>query len=291
VGDYGTAVTIQTIDSSSLERLDDGSFVITIDDQPANGRRNHITTAPHAKFLYVRDSMEDWTAETPLALDIERLGPAATAPLSRDEMSHRAAFRAREDVPLYFWFQSTFTNMALNSWKFLPPNRGTGGLVTQALGRGWFELGLEEAVVIDFAPGGAAYSAIQLGSWLFQSIDAHRLTSSLTRSQCIPDGDGRIRAVIARQDPGIANWLDCGGFSRVMAMIRWQGLASQPLPDDGGPGFSARIVRLDNLRKLLPADTTWLNSAQRNEQTAIRKAAFARRYALNEGTCDSYRNI
>jgi hypothetical protein len=276
VGDYGTSVTIQTIESRTLERADDGSFIITIDDQPADSRPNHITTAPHAKFLYVRDSMEDWASETPYALEIERLGPSGAAPISRDEMIQRAAFRARDDVPLYYWFQSTFTNMRLGSWKFLPANRGTGGLVTQALGRGWFELGLDDAVILDFAPGGAAYSAIQLGSWLFQSIEADAITSSLTRAQCHVDGDGKIRVVIARQDPGHVNWLDCGGEARVMAMLRWQGMGPT-----SQPGFSARMVHLDDLRTALPEDSAWLTSAQREVQRATRQAAFARRYALN----------
>ena len=284
VGDYGTSVTIQTIDSADLERADDGSFILTIDDQPADGRSNHITTAPHAKFLYVRDSMEDWDAETPYSLEIERLGPSASDPISRDEMAQRAAFRAREDVPLYFWFQSTFTNMALNSWKFLPASRGTGGLVTQALGRGWFELGEDDAVIIDLEPGGAAYSAIQLGSWLFQSIEADAISSSLSRAQCIADEDGRIRAVISRQDPGVANWLDCGGNSRVMAMLRWQGLNSACRQCGESPGFSARLVRLDDLRGALPTETCWLGADQRRVQQARRKAAFARRYALNAVT-------
>lgn len=276
VGDYGTSVTIQTIESQSLKRQEDGSFTITIDDRPADGRPNHLTTAPHVKFLYVRDSMEDWAAETPFALEIERLGPAARAPLSREEMAASAARRAREDVPLYFWFQSTFTNMTLNSWKFLPPNRGTGGLVTQAIGRGWFDLGPDDCVVIDYAPADAAYSAIQLSSWLFQSCDADRITSSLNRSQCQVDSDGRIRAVIARGDPGVANWLDCGDYSRVMMMLRWQGL-----PQCAAPGFTARRVGLDALRGMLPAETLWYSATQRAEQQARRRVAFARRVTPN----------
>lgn len=282
VGDYGTSVTIQTIESPALERTDDGSFVITIDDQPADGRQNHITTAPHAKFLYVRDSMEDWSSETPFALDIERLGPANAERISRDEMAERAAFRVREDVPLYFWFQSTFTNMRPNSWKLLPANRGTGGLVTQVVGRGWFNLGADDAVIIDFEPGGSAYSAVQVAGWLFQSIEAHRLTSSLTRSQCVPNGDGRIRMVLARQDPGVANWLDCGGLSRVMAMLRWQGLQPATSPGMAEPGFSARLVGLADLREALPADTCWFTPADRAAQQARREAAFVRRYAINK---------
>jgi hypothetical protein len=279
VGDYGTSVTIQTVEASRLERDDDGSFVITIDDQPARGRRNHITTAPHAKFLYVRDSLEDWARESPFALEIERLGAATATPISRDEMAQRAAFRARDDVPLYFWFQSTFTNMRPNSWRFLPPNRGTGGLETQAIGRGWFELGPDDAVIIDYSPGGAAYSAIQLASWLFQSLDADRTTSSLNRSQCAVDADGRIRAVIARRDPGVANWLDCGGYSHVMMMMRWQCLP--PVPVGEGPGFTAQLVGVNDLPKVLPTGTSWLTPAQRSAQLEARAASYARRYALN----------
>jgi hypothetical protein len=279
VGDYGTSVTIQTIESHMIEREPGGSFLLSIDDQPSGGRRNHMTTAPHAKFLYVRDSLSDWSEETPFALEIERLGPANRAPLSLDEMADRAALRAKEDVPLYFWFQSTFTNMRRNSWKFLPANRGTGGLVTQALGRGWFDLGAEDAVVIDYEPGGAAYSAIQLSSWLFQSYDADRLTSSLNRSQCVADPDGRIRAVIARSDPAVANWLDCGPFSRIMMMLRWQGLPSAAVEREAG--FTARLVRMDELHQALSEGTLMVTNEQRNAQWRARTAAYARRFALN----------
>lgn len=280
VGDYGTSVTIQTLESQALERASDGSFVITIDDQPAAGRRNHMTTARHVKFLYVRDSMEDWARETPFDLEIERLGAAAAPPLSRDDMAHRAAVRAREDVPLYYWFQSTFINMTVNSWRFLPANRGTGGLVTQAIGRGYFHLGPDDAVIIDYAPGGAAYVAAQLSNWLFQSLDADRISSSLNRAQCAVDGDGRIRAVIAQRDPGVANWLDCGDFAYVMLMQRWQGLPATPAKD--GPGFEARIVGIDDLRDTLPPDTIWMDAQARAAQIAARKTAFARRLQTND---------
>ena len=55
VGNFGTSVIIQSTESQLVLREADGSFVITIDDHPANGRPNHLTTQPHAKFLFVRD--------------------------------------------------------------------------------------------------------------------------------------------------------------------------------------------------------------------------------------------
>jgi hypothetical protein len=278
VGDYGTSVTIQTLQSHQIERADDGSFVLTIDDQPAAGRANHMTTAPHVKFLYVRDSMEDWAVESPFDLSIELVGRADADPLSLDEMAHRAVFRAREDVALYHWFQSSFALLRPNVLRPVETARRTGGLQTQATARAWFDLTEDEAAIIDYEPGGADYVSIQLSNFLFRSLDAGGITSSLSRAQCAVDGDGRVRAVISRKDPGVANWLDCQGFGKIMLMHRWQGIREAA---NGGPHVRAEIVKLDQLARSLPADTVWFGADERARQIAERRAAFARRIATN----------
>jgi hypothetical protein len=278
-GDYGTTVTIQTVENHQLDRAADGSFVITIDDQPANGRRNHMTTAPHVKFLYIRDSMEDWAVETPFDLDIELVGDPGLEPISTDEIVRRAVQRSREDVGLYHWFQTGFTLLKPNALRPVDKARRTGGLVTQATARAWWEIGPDDAVIIDYDPAGAAYVSIELSNYLFRSLDAGEITSSLTRAQCAVSGDGRVRAVISITDPGVANWLDCQGFTQVMMMHRWQGLPSQPVNE--GPHVRAEIVKIADLRAKLPADTVWFDAQQRAEQIAARRAAFDRRYLIN----------
>jgi hypothetical protein len=280
VGDYGTSVTIQTIENHEIVRASDGSFVITIDDQPAGGRSNHMTTAPHVKFLYVRDSMEDWAGETPFDLHIERLGSPKAEPLTRDEMAQRAILRAREDVPLYFWFQCSLTNIKPNSFRAVATNRGTGGLVTQGLAKGCFVLNEDDAVIVEYEPGGANYVSIQLSNWILRSLDSERITSSLTRAQSQVSSDGRVRAVIARRDPGVANWLDCGGFQTITMMHRWQGLPATPVR--GGPHVDLRMGKLGELRSALPPDTIWVTPEERAAQIAARQAAYARRFLINQ---------
>lgn len=267
------------MENHQLERAADGSFVITIDDQPANGRPNHMTTAPHVKFLYIRDSMEDWAAETPFDLDIELVGSPDADPISRDEIVRRAVHRSREDVGLYHWFQTGFTLLTPNVLRPVDKARRTGGLVTQATARAWWEIGEDDAVIIDYDPAGANYVSIELSNFLFRSLDAGERTSSLSRAQCAVSSDGRVRAVIAITDPGVANWLDTSGFSKVMMMHRWQGLPSQPVNE--GPHVRAKLVKIADLRTELPADTVWFGAQQRAEQIAARQAAFARRYLIN----------
>jgi hypothetical protein len=46
----------------------------TVDSDPANGRKNHIQSAPAAHEFYIRDVVMDWSNEMINELSIERLG-------------------------------------------------------------------------------------------------------------------------------------------------------------------------------------------------------------------------
>lgn len=273
-GNFGTSVTIQTLESHELARESDGAFTITIDDQPANGRPNHMTTAPHVKFLFIRESFEDWAAESSYDLTIERIDTTDTPPLTIEQMAERGAFRAVEDVPLYAWFQRLFSGLPVNT--FRPPliSGSIGGLVTQAGVQGLYQLAADDAVLVRYRPAGAAYVSIETADWWFRSIDAHRRQSSLTRAQSVVDADGWITAVIARQDPGIANWVDVGDTRTILFFMRWQGLPAG-LPQ-GDPAVSADLVKLAELpaelRRAQPID-----AAARALQVSTRQKAWDRR--------------
>lgn len=273
-GNYGTSVTIQTIEDHELDIDGNGEFVITIDDQPANGRRNHMTTAPNVKFLFVRDSMMDWSVETPLELDIERVSPALAPPIGLDEMASRAAFRMQDDMHLYFWFQNVWSGRNPNTLEPPATNRGGGGLVTQGLAHGTFRLGPDDVAIIEYDPAAAGYAAIQLTEWLYRSLDYHRIQSSLTAAQSALDGDGRIRLVVAHRDPGTANWLDTGGHENSFAILRWQRI---PPHGAGRLAASLRMSTYDKLRAELPGETVWVNESERRAQLEARLQTYRRR--------------
>ena len=89
----------------------------------------------------------------------------------------------------------------------------------------------------------------------------------------VPDGDGLYRLVIARSDPGVANWLDTGGARHVFAFVRWQGLPPGAPP----PHLKLTMTTLDKLDDLLPADTRRVSPEERKAAIAARQAAYARR--------------
>lgn len=275
---FGTSVTVQTIEAHQMTRDADGAFAITIDDQPAAGRSNHMTTAPHVKFLYIRELFEDWETECSYALTIERMDAVDTPPLTAAEMADRAAFRAIEDVPLYAWFQRMFSGLPINTIRKPQTSASVGGLVTQAGVLGWFNIAPDEGVLVRYQPAGAAYVSIELSDWWFRSADAHLTQSSLTSRQSVVDPDGWITAVAAREDPGVANWLDTSGFATILFMMRWQGLPASPV--NGGPDLDTRVIKLADL----PADlrrTQAIDPAGRAQAIARRRAAWDRRTTID----------
>lgn len=278
VENWGTSMTVQTVELPGIEVAEDGGFTITIDDQPAAGRPNHLTTSPRVKFLFIRDSMMDWTRETPLQLEIERLDTPAVSPPSFEARLDEALRRAREEVPLYFWFFRLSAGKAINTMQQPIRPGSVGGLVTQASSIGRLRLEDDQAAVVRFDPAGAAYNSIQLVMWWYRSVDAHLLQSGLTAAQAQVSGDGTITTVVSARDPGVANWVQTGGFKDLLPMIRWQGLPATQQRQ--GPIHWLEIVPLAELDRHLPADVARIDAAGREAQIAARHAAWSRRISV-----------
>ncbi|MBW8752742.1 MAG: hypothetical protein JF595_01105 [Sphingomonadales bacterium] len=273
VENWGTSVTVQTVELPGIAVEEDGSFTITIDDRPAAGRGNHMTTNPRVKFLFVRDSMMDWARETPLELHIERLDAGAAVAPDAEQRLDEALRRAREEVPLYYWFFRLSAGMAANTMVQPMRTGSVGGLVTQASSIGRLHLEDDQAAVIRFAPLGAAYNSLQLAMWWYRSIDAHLLQTGLSAAQAVRDADGGITAVISAEDPGVANWVQTGGFKDLLPMVRWQGMA----PGGVEPWHEMSIVPLGRLDAALGGAQPRMDVAARAKQLADRRGAWARR--------------
>ena len=84
--------TVDMLSGHDLVLDADRRFTIEVDAEPANGRKNHIRSAPEAHELYIRDVLLDWAQDEPNELAIERLGPPpATPPLGTSEQAARSA--------------------------------------------------------------------------------------------------------------------------------------------------------------------------------------------------------
>jgi hypothetical protein len=257
--------SLDVLNGSTMEVGPDGAFEITVG--PTRESANHITTTPDAQELYIRDVLLDWGRDDPNAFTVERVGGAGPA-WSVDEQAERTA-----DLMAHF---ADFTGKLAHGAYKLPVNRfslgwtadHSGGLRNQVYVMGRYELGDDEAFVVDVSDGGAAYFTVPLGNKWGTTLDVLDRTGSLNKAQSVRNADGTYTFVISAADPGAHNWIDTGGLPEGLLTLRMaefpQGGAREDLAASG------RVVKLAELPDLPQVE-------DRTAQLAARRAGYLRR--------------
>jgi hypothetical protein len=255
----------------------DGRFTITIDASKPDGRINHIQTDPARRdsYIIVRDTVNDWSRENPVALEVVRLsGPEPMPVQTEAQLAARAAART-ETVGDYWlkWAHKVFYSKPANGYTH-EFNRVTGWGFVKC---GHYRLKDDEALVVHLERRQAAYLGFQLSDTWGQGQAPHYIerTGSLNGSQTRANGDATYTYVIAPADPGVHNWLDTGGLHAGTFCTRWQNLPQGV--NTKGAVREVKLVKRAELKAALPAETVWLTQSERKAQREARMAAFARR--------------
>jgi hypothetical protein len=259
---------------SDIRTAPDGSFVITIGPEAADGRPNHLQTTPDTRRLVVRDTFAYWTRELPAPLEIRRLdGPAPGVPPALPEQALRVAVGLRTQVPGWAdYFRREVYSAPANTVPAPIRRDGGWGMATMA----HFRLAEDEALVVRLDPRGARYLGFQLSDPWGIAPDYVTHASSRNNRQMQANADGTVTYVISLRDPGVANWLDTVGLRTGMLCIRWQGL---PAGETGQRAvLAAGVVRLADIGKIAPGLAA-VDPDMRRQELAARAAAYARRLA------------
>jgi hypothetical protein len=259
---------------AQLEVAADGQLEVILSPQPHSG--NWIPLHPEADHVCIRQYMSDWDHDPVAPLRIERVGNEGLAPpplepaFVADALDRAATWVERSVVYWNQWMART--RGALPDNVLGKPRSQPGGAGDVMYGGGWWNLGEDEALLIECEPPDARYWSIQLYStpW-FESLDFANRVNSLTGHQLRIDDDGRFRVVIAHRDPGVQNWLDTEGRREGLVTYRWVFSRTKPAP-------VSRVVKLAELRAQLPASAPDFGAADRRSQIARRQAAVARRF-------------
>ncbi|GLS06003.1 hypothetical protein GCM10007860_31670 [Chitiniphilus shinanonensis] len=272
--------TIALLTGDQLVVNPDGSYTVTIDNQPANGRVNHIQSTGEAVQLFVRNNLGDWSTETPDALSVTRLGTPTRGPRSDADIVADTRTNLSE-AALYYGVGTLGVKTYINPLNTLaqPSSSDTlGTLVTQASSFGHFRLADDEALIATVNTGGAKYFVFPVTDPWSVTVDPIRHQSSLNNKQAVPNADGSYTFVLSVADPGVANWIDPVGLHEGTIMARWQNLPATT-PASGGPAIATRVVKLRDLAAYLPPGTQYVTAAQRAQQLQARAAGYARRLA------------
>jgi len=252
-------------DVDALQRNDDSSFeVIFSRERPAGYSGNWLPLHPDARFILLRQFSYDWGRERDARLAIEcldapkvrpQISVAKTHELLRDllggyverlsKLCIGAVNRTRD---------AGFVNkMRLTTFQDL----GNGGDWPQAYYECAYDIAADEALILETElPQQCPYWNVQVIDRLWNQVDLVHHQSSLNGLQARVDADGKFRAVLSHQDPGIHNWLDTTGETRGMLIGRWYRASSHPTP-------ALKVVPFAELRRHLPANIPTITPQER----------------------------
>ena len=253
----------------------DGSFTISIDSGPANGRVNHLQTSPLAKVLLIRNTFSEWGVQNPQAASIVRIdGPAGATP-TKEQITARAVELIQAGTQTILgWETKGFAAKAAPNTITTPFARG-GGWGFAANGN--FRVGPDEALLVTLDPAGAQYVGFDLTDPWLVSRDHIGRTGSLNNHQIQANADGTYTYVVAPADPGVANWVDTGGLHEGKLLIRWQVLPASAKAD--GAVREVKLVKIAELSSALPKGFKAVSAVQRQALRAARAKEYAHRYA------------
>jgi MYXO-CTERM domain-containing protein len=213
----------------------DGSYEIILSATPHEG--NWMKLAPGAQRFILRNGFYDWNNEVEASVSVEVIEGPMSGPVP-----HLTPTEFESDMSALSLRLSTIPATmqgARNGWPlndvnepdpgaFGIPGAGVPSAVSSA---GRYELGEDEALIIETPVPSVVHGGIQLGNLWVESIDYQTHQTSLNWFQSTPDEDGIIRYVLAHRDPGVPNWLDISGHPDGGIFMRWQSPSEGAHPD------------------------------------------------------------
>jgi hypothetical protein len=260
--------SLGTIDFDSLSLGARGEFDLLLSaERPADWHGDWRQLDTRARTLVVRQAAYDWGEGRDGRFAIERVDiPLAPRRADAAEIARRLerlAAHPQRYAGLWLRYMATqrekglFNRFEADDWA------GRGGVTGQHYFQGLFRLEPGHVLLLETdLPERVRYWNVQLADPLWNAIDWLNRQGSLNGGQIRLDPDGRARAVIALEDPGVPNWLDPGGWNEGAVMLRWMGASSAPIP-------SLRSIPAGDLRARLPVDTPLVTPAER--QAALRR--------------------
>ena len=258
-----------------LEVADDGTFEVFIGGAGRSG--NWLPTTAESRKVFVRQGFDCWD-ERPARMRIERVDMDSPKPLPTVAQMTEAMTWAGEFVTglMHDWPEFPFAHGGVDPTR---PNHFPAPDATDAdskRGRAaanmHWQLAADEALIVEFDAHEGLWMLTNMGVF-FTSMDYLYRPVSYTPSRTVADPDGRVRLILAHDDPGYHNWIDTQGFERGNLTYRHM-LGGHPVPLD------ARVVPRTALAAELPADSAMVTPNRRVQQLWERFNGIRRRYAL-----------
>ncbi|MFA5631419.1 MAG: DUF1214 domain-containing protein [Porticoccaceae bacterium] len=263
------------IDLASIEADDDGNFSFLLSrERPADNREQWFALPAETRCLMAR-RVTKTLAERDGQWDVQRLDlppkPLAQTLAKNEERVAQVLACAKTTFRFLLGYMNGLRAKGAEQGFILDEQTDYGGLVSQIYFFHLFNLAADEALIIESTAPAAKYWSLQVLDPFATSLDFVHHQTFMNDAQAHVDADGKVRFVLCASDPGVANWLDSGGWQQGGGLLwRWNEAAETPQP-------TVRKIKLSGLRAALPAGTLWLDEAGRREALTARAHFYKNR--------------
>jgi len=264
-----TPATLTELTASDLGIGPDVDFEILLGGE--GDEANRIPLGDGAIMCSIREYYFDWQPREPATFTIEYLGGEPLRPKATFANALDEAFDLTERS-IVFWNQYMLDARAKQADNTFGGRIDVPrGLQLSQFGFCFYDLAPGDALYVSSDVPDARYWSLQLYAmrW-FEPYDIGAVTS-LNHRQAFVGSDGRLHVVLAARDPGVPNWLDTEG--RPVGLLNFRYFWGTHLP-----ALEARVVALDHVSSVLPADTPSVDAATRAEQVRRRRDHLAWRF-------------
>lgn len=216
---------------------------------------NWIKLEPDIAHVAFRETFPDRSTARPAEIHLERISDERPPELTPEVLAERIEAAANH----LMWIMTAVTavwKMSLANMNVVVGAHGRQAVQEQKRevsthsdtdmyyqsGHWRLEPGKAWVVKILPPPNDYAYWGFVITNPWLESHDYFRTTTFVTNETGVKNADGSMTIVVAQEDPGVPNWLDCGSRLEGYAILRWI-LAGDAVPDP-----ECKIVSLEDLR-------------------------------------------
>lgn len=246
-GNYGSTGNLDTtgyLEARDMKIEEDGSFEIIVSAERPSAD-NWLPMTPDTRMVQIRQTRLDHGAERLAEVSIQRLdGPSKARPLDparMDRMLQGAAGFVMGCAKLFNSWAKDFQQHA-NELPRFPHEKAfaAGGDPNIVYYHSYWQLAPDEALIIELEPPECDFWNFQLANHWLESLDYRYHKVHVNKLTAVPDPDGKVTIVVARENPGVSNWIDPCGHDRGTMCVRWIRATEHPQP-------RTRVVKVEEV--------------------------------------------
>lgn len=266
-------IEIRNLKTDSL-----GNYVLTANSKADATNKNHIQLKAASVNVLYRNTLSDWTLQTPTQIEVKVVAGTPKPSASKEEIVKTAVAKLKTLVTTLLKGKNVWAGYNHKENFLASPWKRDGGWGFAAGGH--FSLGKDEAYVIKIKTKTARYIGFQLADPWLASFDYVNYTASLNNTQAKPDKDGNYTYVLAATDPGVSNWLDSRNYQNGTYLIRWQYLEDLTIKNIDDAIISQQVVKFADLQKYVGKELQKVSPEERKKEQEDRAKSYLRRLSF-----------